>query len=178
MKLNPVPICYIDISQHARFCLQSVRPSTHFLDSFNMSDKIRIMVVDDDEDVLMLLQTFLEPKYDLHLFTDSVDAYDNIEDVRPELFLLDVMMKGMDGYELLSKIRAKPGYLKTPVLMLSGAVSAENIRKGYSSGATIYLCKPFVPENILHFIERQVDNLSTRKENSDFIKKSILNSCE
>src|SRR5512140_3655309 len=107
-----------------------------------MSNK-KILVVDDDDMMRKMTSTILtRHEFEVLNAENGRDALAQLETVRPDLILLDVMMPEMDGYETCQKIRANPATSTIPVLMLTALASIEQKVKGFESGADDYLAKP------------------------------------
>jgi DNA-binding response OmpR family regulator len=105
---------------------------------------MRVMTVDDDPSVLSLVQTTLE--LDGHEVTTAVDGYDalrKLETSRPDLLVLDVMMPGKNGWEVLEEFRADPRFVRTPVILLTARGLPDDVQHGKELGATAVLAKPF-----------------------------------
>ena len=109
-----------------------------------------ILVVDDSPDSLEMISTELMKYYEVHVATDGVRCLELARRVRrPDLILLDVMMPGMDGYEVCRRLKANPDTADIPVLFLSGRTAAEDERIGLEIGAEDYLAKPVNPAVML-----------------------------
>ena len=109
-----------------------------------------ILVVDDSPDSLELISSELMKYYEVHVATDGVRCLELARRVRrPDLILLDVMMPGMDGYEVCRRLKANPETADIPVLFLSGRTAAEDERIGLEIGAEDYLAKPVNPAVML-----------------------------
>ncbi len=115
----------------------------------------KILAVDDERHIVRLIQVNLERAgYQVITAFDGREALKKIEEERPDLVVLDVMMPFMDGLETLKRIRANPMTNRTPVIMLTAKAQDQDIFTGYSSGADIYLTKPFNPMELLTFVKR------------------------
>ena len=102
-----------------------------------------ILVVDDSPESLEVISTELIKYYEVHVATDGERCLELARRVRrPDLILLDVMMPGMDGYEVCRRLKASPDTADIPVLFLSGKTAAEDERVGLEIGAEDYLAKP------------------------------------
>jgi putative two-component system response regulator len=113
-------------------------------------DSTLILVVDDSPDSLELISSELMKYYEVHVATDGVRCLELARRVRrPDLILLDVMMPGMDGYEVCRRLKANPDTADIPVLFLSGRTAAEDERIGLEIGAEDYLAKPVNPAVML-----------------------------
>ena len=102
----------------------------------------KILVVDDEDDVRLFLQDFLQER-DLQVDTaaSGSEALAKIEKESPEIILLDIMMPGMDGIECLKAIKQK--YPRTTVIMITALKDEARIAKAKELGAYNYIIKPF-----------------------------------
>jgi putative two-component system response regulator len=113
-------------------------------------DSTLILVVDDSPDSLEQISSELMKYYEVHVATDGVRCLELARRVRrPDLILLDVMMPGMDGYEVCRRLKANPDTADIPLLFLSGRTAAEDERIGLEIGAEDYLAKPVNPAVML-----------------------------
>ena len=115
----------------------------------------RILVVDDDPSVRALLRDVLEVEG--HTVTDAVDGYAALRAVaaeRPDCVVLDVVMPGMDGHEVLGRLRASAGGRELPVVMLTAAADDDTAWRGWSGGVDRVLGKPFDADDLLHHLDR------------------------
>lgn len=110
--------------------------------------KYRIMIVDDEPDMRMILRTSLAGTFEVFEATNGLDAMIKLEKYQPDVAILDMMMPIMNGFELLKKMRSKPEFKDFPVLALSALNSTTDIKESYKSGANLYLTKPFQPERV------------------------------
>ena len=108
--------------------------------------KARILVVDDHEDNIELLRARLEARgYEVDGATDGQQALDKVEEICPDLILLDVMMPKMDGMEVARRLKAKIANKELPfipIIMQTALDSTENKVEGLDAGADDYLTKP------------------------------------
>lgn len=91
------------------------------------------------------------------------DALQQARDVSPDLIVLDVMMPGRDGYDVLAALRADPTTSHTPVVLLTAKTSDADVWKGWTSGADYYMTKPFNVDELIHFL----DNFDDPEEQTD-----------
>ena len=104
----------------------------------------RVMLVDDDLQLAAGLKDALERQgYAVLVVNHSAKAIEAAERFRPDLVLLDVMMPGVDGWEVLKRLRANPSTAGMPVVMLTASDSEEAKVKGFTLGADDYVTKPF-----------------------------------
>ena len=103
----------------------------------------RILVVDDHEDNIELLRARLEARgYEVFGANDGQAALDQVEEVRPDLILLDVMMPKMDGMEVVRRLKSNRNLPFIPVIMQTALDSTENKVEGLDAGADDYITKP------------------------------------
>lgn len=104
-------------------------------------DDEKILVVDDDEKICQILSLYLRSKgYDVVTCRNGANAITIFETEKPDLVLLDVMLPGMDGWEILAKLRA---FSRVPVIMLTAKGETEDRIHGLDHGADDYIVKPF-----------------------------------
>lgn len=107
-----------------------------------MTDRT-VLVVDDDPNALDIVRTFLESKgYTVATAKDGNEALALLEDVQPALVLLDVMMPGIDGWEVARVIKNHPGFSRTRVIMLTARSDFADKHEGLRAGADDYIVKP------------------------------------
>ncbi|TAH52488.1 MAG: response regulator transcription factor [Chloroflexota bacterium] len=107
----------------------------------------KIMVVDDDPHIRELVGVFLKQEaFDVYEARDGVQALEQLESVKPDLMILDVMMPNMDGWALLRDVRTSYDF---PVLMLTAKGETAQKIKGFQHGADDYLVKPFEPAELV-----------------------------
>ncbi|MEH2086437.1 hybrid sensor histidine kinase/response regulator [Nostoc sp.] len=109
----------------------------------------RILAVDDTQDNLILVQAILESEgYEIDLASDGIKALRKIEQSPPDLVLLDVMMPGIDGYEVTRRIRNNPAISYIPILLIT-AFHQSSVVEGLDAGADDFIRKPFDTDELL-----------------------------
>ncbi|RCJ21925.1 hybrid sensor histidine kinase/response regulator [Nostoc minutum NIES-26] len=109
----------------------------------------RILAVDDTRDNLILVQTILESEgYEIDLVADGITALQHVEQSPPDLILLDVMMPGIDGYEVTRRIRKNPAISYIPILLIT-AFHESSVVEGLDAGADDFIRKPFDTDELL-----------------------------
>ncbi|NPV48284.1 MAG: response regulator [Armatimonadetes bacterium] len=120
----------------------------------------KILVVDDERHIVRLVQVNLERAgYEVVTAYDGVEALEKMKTENPDMVVLDVMMPRMDGFEVLKNLQADPRYQDVPVIMLTAKAQDADIFKGWASGVSSYLTKPFNPRELLVFVERIFQSL-------------------
>ena len=108
-----------------------------------MKKRTCIMAVDDEEEILRLLRNILEAEeYDFVGVTSSDSAFSLWRERQPDLIILDIMMPGLDGFQVLNLIRQKSN---VPIIMLTGQSEVTALRYSVEIGADDYIRKPFYP---------------------------------
>lgn len=108
---------------------------------------MNILVVDDDPHILELVNIQLtKAGYSVQKASNGLEALELLEEIIPDLAVVDVMMPGMDGYTLTKKLRAEADI---PVLLLTAKGELEDKEKGFLAGSDDYLVKPFEPKELL-----------------------------
>jgi DNA-binding response OmpR family regulator len=115
-----------------------------------MSEESRtVLVADDDEDILVLVSYRLERAgYEVLLARDGPSALATAQERKPDLAILDVMMPGLNGYEVTQRLRADPATAQIPVILLTARVQETDVDRGFEAGADDYLRKPFSPREL------------------------------
>ena len=106
-----------------------------------MANKQKILIVDDDENIANLISLYLTKEcYETRIEHDGQSALDAFKEYAPNLFLLDIMLPGLDGYEVCREIRRES---KVPIIMLSAKTEVFDKVLGLELGADDYIIKPF-----------------------------------
>lgn len=114
-----------------------------------MGDPFKVFVVDDDAIVLDIMRTILEPDCAVETF-DSVEACQpRLNALRPDMFLLDVSLPGMDGFTFCRLIKDDAALSRVPVTFVSSHDTIEERLLGYNAGGEDFIVKPFEPEEVL-----------------------------
>jgi DNA-binding response regulator phoP len=118
------------------------------MDDYTHNDPVKVLVVDDEANIIELLTVSLKFQgFDVRSANSGTDALRVAREFRPDAYILDVMMPGMDGYELLQKLRAEG--LEGPVLYLTAKDGVESRIHGLTIGADDYITKPFSLEEVI-----------------------------
>jgi DNA-binding response OmpR family regulator len=121
----------------------------------------RILVVDDDENILSLERTILEQKgFDVTAATGGADALKLLAAQVFDLVLLDVMMPEIDGFTVCRKIKEDPRLKDVPVIFLTAKGGGEALAEGFESGAVMYINKPFTANKLLTIVNTMLDSRS------------------
>ena len=102
-----------------------------------------VLIVDDTEENLDILVEALSDDYGISVAMDGETALENLKMEIPDIILLDIMMPGMDGYEVCRKIKANKDTQDIPVIFLTAITEIESKARGFKLGAVDYITKPF-----------------------------------
>ena len=111
---------------------------------------VRVLVADDDADIRDLVEFKLtQAGYAVEAVADGIGAWEAFAANPPQLAVLDVMMPGLSGIDVLRKIRESE-HAAVPVLLLSAKSRDSDVDTGFAVGADDYVIKPFSPRELLH----------------------------
>ena len=111
--------------------------------------KKKVAVVEDNPDNPVLLQVLLEERYDIVEYENGFDAVTGLLQEQPDLLLLDVSLPGMDGLEVLQRLRSDPRYNGLPIIALTAHAMIGDREKFLQLGFDDYVTKPILDENLL-----------------------------
>lgn len=104
----------------------------------------KVLLVDDEPNILVALEYLMQSKgFKVEKAIDGEIALAKVEKFRPEIIVLDVMMPGMDGFEVARILRTNPNYTDLKIVFLTAKGTQADKINGYSKGGDIYLTKPF-----------------------------------
>ncbi|WDT74284.1 MAG: ATP-binding protein [Candidatus Manganitrophus sp.] len=124
----------------------------------------RILLADDNADMREYVRRLLSPRWTVESVGDGATAYAAACDRVPDLVLTDVMMPGMNGFELLQALRADPRTREVPVIMLSARAGEESRVEGLEAGADDYLIKPFSARELMARVGAHLELARLRRE--------------
>lgn len=120
----------------------------------------KILIVDDDPDTVKFITIMLSRLgYTVVAATSGMEALERVQVEHPDLIILDVMMPGMDGYEVSRNLRRNPKTATTPILMFTAKTTIEDKLAGYDAGVNLYLTKPIHPIDL----QANIRNLLAQK---------------
>jgi DNA-binding response OmpR family regulator len=119
----------------------------------------RILVVDDDENILNLERTILEQKgFEVTGAQGGAEALKILADKTFDLVLLDVMMPEVDGFTVCRKIKEDQRLKDIPVIFLTAKGGGEALAEGFESGAVMYINKPFTANKLLTIVNTMLES--------------------
>ena len=122
------------------------------------TQKKRILVEDDDGKITRLVRLNLElcGQYEVHEENNANHALTAVRQFRPDLVLLDLMMPGVDGGELASRMRELPGFAPTPIVFLTAAVTHREVSSHNHIGGERFLAKPVDPVELIACLNEEL----------------------
>ncbi|MBN2805031.1 MAG: response regulator [Prolixibacteraceae bacterium] len=163
-------------NQHAIFTSKLPEKITYHDDKPGAAQKPRIMVIDDDSEVIHYLKALLTGTYQVLARFDADSAFKSIKEFEPDLILCDVLMPGTDGFQFCRMLKESPSFCHIPCVLVTAKATVENQVEGLNSGADAYVSKPFDPSYLMALINSQLSNREklrnllgtlTRTENID-----------
>ena len=138
--------------------------------------KAEILAVDDTPMNLDIILETLDDEYEISISSDGKEALEVLETTIPDLILLDIMMPGMDGFEVCSILKKDERLKDIPVIFLTALNSTEDVVKGLSLGAVDYVYKPFNPEELRSRVRTHIELKRSREEiiRQNFEQKELL----
>ncbi len=113
----------------------------------------KILVIDDEPEITEVIGAFLKSSgYDVVTENTAIVAVERVIDIKPDLILLDIMMAGMDGYQICEELKKRPDTRNIPVLFLTGKDSREDSGKSFKVGGDMFIKKPFSGDRLLEII--------------------------
>ena len=134
-----------------------------------LSNRARILVVDDTKTNIEILEGILAPYYDIFVALNGAKALELIPKIKPDLVLMDVMMPEMDGYETLRRLKMLPESEDLPVIFLTAKSDINSEKEGLALGAVDYITKPFSPDLVLLRVKNQLNF----KQHRDILNEKV-----
>ncbi|MBE9117025.1 response regulator transcription factor [Lusitaniella coriacea LEGE 07157] len=138
-------------------------------------DNKQLLLIDDDPNLILLVKDYLEFRgYEVIAAENGREALEILEHHVPDMIICDVMMPEMDGYTLVEHVRKDPKISWIPVLFLSAKGQSQDRVKGLSTGADVYMVKPFEPEELVAQVEsslKQANRLIRHSKGIDITQK-------
>jgi two-component system alkaline phosphatase synthesis response regulator PhoP len=119
----------------------------------------KILIIDDQPFVLKLIEYNLKKNgYETVTETNGLNAFDQIDSIRPDLIILDVRMPHISGNDLCRCFRNRSLTAKIPIIMLTGHLDDNSEQKAIDAGANSFMTKPFSPFELINTIKKFLDN--------------------
>ncbi|MFC4784374.1 SpoIIE family protein phosphatase [Nocardioides sp. MAHUQ-72] len=134
----------------------------------------RVLVVDDNADIRTYVSSLLAQEYDVGIAVDGQDGLEQALADPPDLVLTDVMMPRLDGFGLLTALRADPATVDIPVVMLSARAGEEGTLEGLEAGADDYLVKPFTARELMARVHANLELDRARRSREQLERSRAL----
>jgi two-component system alkaline phosphatase synthesis response regulator PhoP len=118
----------------------------------------RILAVDDEPKILAVIQARLESVgYEVFTAEDGLTGLKQAHSLKPDLIILDLILPGLNGYQICSLLKRDKAFKSIPILMLTARSQAKDIQEGMLVGADAYMTKPYKAESLLEKIKELLD---------------------
>ncbi|MCK4744263.1 MAG: hybrid sensor histidine kinase/response regulator [Sulfuriflexus sp.] len=137
-----------------------------------MNKRTRVLIVDDDERNVKILYEILEDEFELYSACDGETALLEVDKISPDVILLDIMMPGVDGYEVCRRLKISDESRGVKIILVSGKALTEERLKGYEVGADDFVVKPFDMDEIhakVHVFAKLKSMEEVNKLKTDFL---------
>ncbi len=134
----------------------------------------RILLIDDNADMRDYIKRLLETYWQVEVANDGYSALASIEQQLPDLILSDIMMPGLDGFELVKNLRNNPVTQTIPIILLSARAGEESVYEGLDKGADDYLIKPFTARELLSRVNAHLKMENHRKQAQALLSSAHL----
>jgi len=135
------------------------------------NEAVRILLVEDNHEVREFIHDILPGTYSIHDAEDGLQGYEMIKQIEPDLIISDVMMPGMNGFELCRLVKGEEESCHIPLILLTAKTAEEDKIEGLETGADDYITKPFNP---IEFKQKVINILSTRKKAWERFRKGLI----
>jgi signal transduction histidine kinase/DNA-binding response OmpR family regulator/ligand-binding sensor domain-containing protein len=126
------------------------------LSDHGRQEKPMVLIIEDNNDVVYYLRNILEDRYEVHRAPDGIEGVRKANEIIPDVIISDVMMPGMDGFEVCETLKNSEPTSHIPIIILTAKASDEDRLAGLRKGADAYLKKPFSSEELLIRLEKLI----------------------
>lgn len=130
----------------------------------DITKKPKILVVDDEPHIAKLIKLSLKKKFDVIEAYNGQTAIEKVNQEKPDLVLLDLMMPGMNGLDVCKKLKHSKTTREIPIVILSAKSQLDDKFQGIDAGAIDYITKPFDPVDLLKKVEANLSFSGSKKE--------------
>lgn len=144
--------------------------------SSNEPIKETVLIVDDQPNNLKVIASVLSDEYNLSIANSGANALKNLENVFPDVILLDIMMPDMDGFQVCRKIKQDPRTNEIPIIFLTAKTDIEDIMTAFDAGGVDYITKPFNQREVkirvrnhlnLYLAKNRIKKMNQELQNSE-----------
>ncbi|MEZ4664776.1 MAG: response regulator [Caldilineaceae bacterium] len=134
----------------------------------------KILIVDDEANIVISLQFLMEQAgYAVEIARTGDEALEKLDAFLPDLVLLDIMLPGVNGFEICQRIRESAAWRHMKVVILTARGREVEVAKGFALGADAYITKPFSTRNLLEEVQRCLAEASAASSDSPQDHESI-----
>src|SRR5215469_2679238 len=133
-----------------------------------LNTRCKIILVDDNMTNLTMGKDMLKSSYEVYPAPSAAKLFEILENITPDLILLDVEMPEMNGYEALEKLKSNDCFADIPVMFLTAKTDEESELEGFRLGAMDYVSKPFSAPLLLKRIENQILIQNQKRDLKDY----------
>jgi DNA-binding response OmpR family regulator len=127
-----------------------------------MSNKV--LIVDDESNIVIALEFLMEQAgYQVEVARTVDETIDSLQRFTPDVMLLDVMTPGIDGFDILHRVRHNPAWQHVAVIMVIAKGRDVEVTRGLALGANAYITKPFAARELLAAVQRWLDPAQYRQ---------------
>jgi len=123
-----------------------------------VASRIRILVVDDDPDVRLIVRHSLADLFEVVTANSGVEALEYLDEYEPDLIIMDVSMPVLSGFDTARAVKKDAQFARVPILFLTGRTDNAAVREAMLAGGEYYLAKPFDPQALLQTVQTIVEN--------------------
>ena len=128
-------------------------------------EKLNVLIVDDVPlNILLIKKMLSQYTFEIRTANGGQAALDAIKTKKPDLLLLDLMMPGIDGFEVIRRLLADDSTKDLPIIILSALNSEQDISKGFQLGANDFINKPIIMEKLLASVTTQINLQGTKRQ--------------
>jgi DNA-binding response OmpR family regulator len=125
------------------------------------ASKPRVLLVDDEPILLRLIQVNMRLEgFEVVACSTGEDALRSAQETVPDAVVLDVLLPGIDGFEVCRRLRAEPATAAVPIVMVTAQAQDEDRERGYALGVHEYVTKPFEPAELVAIVRRALSERS------------------
>ena len=129
--------------------------------------KRKILIADDEPSNVRILGELLKNDYEIFIAGDGGEALDLAARILPDLIILDVMMPGIDGYDVCRELKSRKETEGIPVIFVTARKKAEDIVRGFEVGGRDYIQKPFYPQELHARVQTHIELKSAQERLAD-----------
>ncbi len=127
--------------------------------------KRKVLIIEDSKFTADLIQATIEKmECEVTLSYTPLEGLERVKSLKPDLVILDVIMPGMDGFEVCRTIKKDPLTKHIPIMMLTVKDTLEDLQRGFQAEADYYMTKPFIETSLINNVKRIFEELEERQK--------------